>query len=46
MNGKCTRKDIDSSNDKKGYLGFQLLEIDNDNVDIYTDFSLKEKITK
>ncbi|WP_025665363.1 hypothetical protein [Aquimarina megaterium] len=43
LNGKWILKDIDSGNEKKGYPGFQLLEINNDNVDIYTDFSLKEK---
>ena len=45
MNGKWILKDVDSGNEKKGYSGFQLLEINNDNVDIYTDFSLKEKAT-
>jgi len=45
MNGKWILKDVDSGNEKKGYPGFQLLEINNDNVDIYTDFSLKEKST-
>jgi hypothetical protein len=45
MNGKWILKDVDSGNEKKGYPGFQLLEINNDNVDIYTDFSLKEKAT-
>ncbi|WP_460219379.1 hypothetical protein [Psychroserpens sp. MEBiC05023] len=45
MNGKYILKDVDSGNEKKGYPGFQLLEINNDNVDIYTDFSLKEKAT-
>ena len=45
MNGKYILKDVDSGNEKKGYPGFQLLEINNGNVDIYTDFSLKEKAT-
>ena len=45
MNGKWILKDVDSGNEKKGYFGFQLLEINNDVVDIYTDFSLKEKAT-
>jgi len=45
MNGKWILKDVDSGNEKKGYPGFQLLKINNDNVDIYTDFSLKEKAT-
>ena len=45
MNGKWILKDVDSGNEKKGYPGFQLLEINNENVDIYTDFSLKEKAT-
>jgi hypothetical protein len=45
MNGKWILKDVDSGNEKKGYPGFQLLEINNDNVDIYTDFSIKEKAT-
>ncbi|MBU3013118.1 hypothetical protein KO506_17025 [Polaribacter vadi] len=44
-NGKWILKDVDLGNEKKGYPGFQLLEINNDNVDIYTDFSLKEKAT-
>ena len=42
LSGKWILKEIDSGNGKKGYPGFQLLEINNDNVDIYTDFSLKE----
>ncbi len=45
MNGKWILKDVDSGNGKKGYPGFQLMEINNDSVDIYTDFSLKEKAT-
>jgi len=45
INGKWILKDVDSGNEKKGYPGFQLLEINNNNVDIYTDFSLKEKAT-
>ena len=43
LNGKWLLKDIDSGNGKKGYPGFQLLEIENDTIYIYTDFSLKEK---
>lgn len=42
LNGKWILKQIDSGNGKKGYPGFQLLEINNDTVDMYTDFSLKE----
>nr|WP_321222906.1 hypothetical protein [uncultured Psychroserpens sp.] len=45
MNGKWILKDVNSGNEKKGYPGFQLLEISNDNVDVYTDFTLKEKAT-
>ncbi|MFK7834300.1 MAG: hypothetical protein AB8B52_13585 [Winogradskyella sp.] len=43
LNGKWLLKDIDPGNGKKGYPGFQLLEIENDSVHIFTDFSLKEK---
>mgnify|MGYP001163416525 CR=1 FL=1 len=43
LNGKWVLKDVDTGNDKKGYPGFQLLEINNTNVDIYREFSLKEK---
>jgi len=43
LNGKWILKDIDAGNGKKGYPGFQLLEIKNDSVHIYPDFSLKEK---
>lgn len=43
LNGKWLLKDIDPGNGKKGYPGFQLLEIENDSVHIYTDFALKEK---
>ena len=43
LNGKWLLKDIDPGNGKKGYPGFQLLEIENDSIHIYTDFSLKEK---
>ena len=43
LNGKWILKDIDSGIEKKRYPGFQLLEINNNNFDIYTDFSLKEK---
>ena len=42
LNGKWLLKQIDSGNGKKGYPGFQLLEINNDSVDIYTDFSLEK----
>ncbi len=45
LNGKWILKDIDSGNGKKGYPGFQLMEIKNDTVDIYTDFSLDKKAT-
>jgi len=45
LNGKWILKDVDSGNGKKGYPGFQLMAINNDSVDIYTDFSLKEKAT-
>ncbi|WP_025743478.1 hypothetical protein [Aquimarina pacifica] len=43
LNGKWILKDIDSGNGKKGYPGFQLLEINNDNIYVYMDFSLEEK---
>ena len=43
LNGKWILKDIDSGNGKKGYPGFQLIEIKNDSVDFYTDFSLIHK---
>ncbi|WP_299183695.1 hypothetical protein [uncultured Aquimarina sp.] len=43
LNGKWILKDIVSVNGIKGYPGFQLLEINGDKVDFYTDFSLKEK---
>ncbi|UNY99183.1 hypothetical protein MQE36_02265 [Zhouia spongiae] len=45
LNGKWILKDVDSGNGKKGYPGFQLMEINNDSVYIYTDFSLKKKAT-
>ena len=45
LNGKWILKDIDSGNGKKGYPGFQLIEIKDKNVDIYTDFKLNKKIT-
>ena len=45
LNGKWILKDVDSGNGKKGYPGFQLMEIKNDTVDFYTDFSLSEKAT-
>ncbi len=43
LNGKWILKDVDSGNGKKGYPGFQLLEINGNKVDIYMDFSLNEK---
>ncbi|WJJ96565.1 hypothetical protein [Algibacter luteus] len=43
LNGKYILKDIDSGNGKKGYPGFQLLEIRDNKVTVYTDFMLKEK---
>lgn len=45
LNGKWILKDVNSGNEKKGYPGFQLMAINNDSVDIYTDFSLKKKAT-
>lgn len=45
LNGKWILKEVNSGNGKKGYPGFQLLEICNNNVDIYRDFSLHEKAT-
>ena len=44
LNGKWILKDVDSGNGKKGYPGFQLMEIKDKNVDIYTDFKLKKKL--
>ncbi|WP_282082689.1 hypothetical protein [Aquimarina aggregata] len=43
LSGKWILKDVDSGNGKKGYPGFQLLEINGNKVDIYLDFSLNEK---
>jgi hypothetical protein len=43
LNGKWILKDIDSGNDKKGYPGFQLLEIKGSIAEFYTDFSLEKK---
>jgi hypothetical protein len=43
LNGKWILKDVDSGNGKKDYPSFQLLEINNENVNIYTDFSLEGK---
>ena len=45
LNGKWILKDVDSGNGKKGYPGFQLMEIKDKNVNIYTDFKLKKKVT-
>lgn len=45
LNGKWILKDVDSGDGKKGYPGFQLMEIKNDTVDFYTAFSLSEKAT-
>ena len=43
MNGKWILKDIDSGNNKKGYPGFQLLEIKDSIAEFYTDFSLEKQ---
>lgn len=43
LNGKWLLKQIDSGDGKKGYPGFQLLEINRDSINFYTNFSLKEK---
>lgn len=45
INGKWVLKDIDSGDGKKGYPGFQLLDIKNDSINFYTDFSLNRKAT-
>lgn len=45
MNGKWILKDINSGNDKKGYPGFQMLEIKDTIAQFYTDFSLKKEVT-
>ena len=37
-------KDIDSGNDKKGYPGFQLLEINDSIAKFYTDFPLEKQV--
>jgi len=41
LNGKWVLKDVYSENDKKGYPGFQLLEITDSTARFYTDFSLQ-----
>ncbi len=43
MNGKWILKDIDSGNDKKGYPGFQMLEIKDSIAEFYTDFYLEKQ---
>jgi len=43
LNGKWILKEIDSGNDKKGYPGFQLLEIKDSIAEFYTDFSLEKQ---
>lgn len=43
LNGKWILKELDSGNDKKGYPGFQLLEIKDSIAEFYTDFSLKKQ---
>ncbi|OZV70542.1 hypothetical protein [Winogradskyella aurantia] len=43
MNGKWILKDIDSGNGKKGYPGFQMLEIKDSIAEFFTDFSLKKQ---
>ena len=43
LNGKWILKEIDSGNDKKGYPGFQLLEINGSIAEFYTDFSLEKQ---
>lgn len=44
LNGKWLLKDIDPGNSiRKGYPGFQLLEIKNKNAEMFTNFSLTEK---
>jgi len=45
LNGKWILKEIDSGNDKKGYPGFQMLEIKDSIVEFYTDFSLKKQVS-
>ncbi len=41
--GKWILKDIDSGNGKKGYPGFQLLEINDSILKFHTDFSLEKQ---
>lgn len=43
MNGKWILKDIETGNGKKGYPGFQMLEIKDSIAAFYTDFPLKKK---
>ncbi len=43
LNGKWLLKDVYTANEKRGYPGFQLLEIENENAHIFRDFSLTEK---
>ena len=43
LNGKWILKDIDSGNDKKGYPGFQLLEVKDSIAEFYTNFSLEKQ---
>lgn len=43
MNGKWILKDINSGNGKKGYPGFQMLEIKDSIAEFHTDFSLKKQ---
>ncbi|MCF1193040.1 hypothetical protein LRR18_15710 [Mangrovimonas sp. AS39] len=45
INGKWILKEMHSGNGQKGNPGFQLLDINNDRVDVYTDFSLQAKAT-
>ena len=42
LNGKWLLKEVDTGNNKKGYPGFQLLEIKDSIVKFYTDFSLEK----
>jgi hypothetical protein len=43
LNGKWILKEIDSGNEKKGYPGFQLLEINDSIAEFYTEFSLEKQ---
>tara|TARA_R110002012_G_scaffold44623_1_gene119428 strand:+ start:1115 stop:1708 length:594 start_codon:yes stop_codon:yes gene_type:complete len=43
LNGKWILKDIETGNGKKGYPGFQMLEIKDSIAAFYTDFPLKKK---